>query len=75
MTSSAQYASRRTIACWFCAGPIPLETSNTDEHGRAVHQECYVRNTISQFRKEQRSPQSWLTGITLRFYHGLRVTD
>ena len=74
MTGSAQSASHRTIACCFCSGPVPLETSNTDEHGRAVHEECYVRNTISRFRKGQRSPENGFAGITSRFYHSLRVT-
>ena len=29
-------------ACAICNKPVQLETSKTDENGRAVHGECYV---------------------------------
>jgi len=29
-------------ACAICNEPVQLETSKTDENGRAVHGECYV---------------------------------
>jgi len=29
-------------SCRLCRKPVPLETSNTDQEGKAVHQECYV---------------------------------
>jgi hypothetical protein len=29
-------------ACTICNRPVQLETSKTDENGRAVHEECYV---------------------------------
>ena len=41
MTGSAQYASQRVIVCCICAGPVPLETSKTDERGKAVHGDSY----------------------------------
>jgi hypothetical protein len=28
--------------CSLCDKPVPLETSNTDEYGKAVHSECYA---------------------------------
>ena len=28
--------------CWICGKPICLETCTTDEHGCAVHEECYM---------------------------------
>ncbi|MHB8215089.1 MAG: hypothetical protein ACYDDS_03320 [Candidatus Sulfotelmatobacter sp.] len=28
--------------CCICNDPVPLETSKTDEYGRALHEECYV---------------------------------
>lgn len=28
--------------CPICNKPVPLEIANTDEHGRAVHEECYL---------------------------------
>jgi hypothetical protein len=51
MTGSARDASQQNLACCVCTRPIPLETSKTDEHGKAVHEECYVRKTISRFRR------------------------
>ena len=51
MTGSAQDASHQSLVCTVCTMPISLETSKTDENGKAVHEECYVRKTISQFRR------------------------
>jgi hypothetical protein len=28
--------------CWICGRGVSLEVSKTDEHGKAVHEECYV---------------------------------
>lgn len=28
--------------CPICNEPVELETSKTDEHGRAIHEECYL---------------------------------
>ncbi len=33
----------RAVKCHLCNEPIPLENARTDEHGNAVHQECYVK--------------------------------
>lgn len=35
-------ASRRRWTCWICGSVVSLETCNTDEHGQAVHGDCYV---------------------------------
>jgi hypothetical protein len=49
MAGSTQFRSRlRAVACCICAGPIPVETSKTDERGKAVHEDCYVRKMISK---------------------------
>jgi len=32
----------RLPKCCICSEPVCLETSNTDEYGQAVHEECYV---------------------------------
>jgi hypothetical protein len=31
-----------TYHCWLCGHAVDLETSKTDEHGMAVHEECYA---------------------------------
>jgi len=28
--------------CSLCDKPVPLDTSKTDEYGKAVHEECYL---------------------------------
>jgi hypothetical protein len=53
MTGSIHYTSRSGIVCRICAGSVSLESSKTDERGKAVHEECYVREAISTFRKTQ----------------------
>ena len=50
MTGSAQSTSHASVGCSICAALVPLETSKTDEDGKAVHEDCYVRQTISRFR-------------------------
>ena len=51
MSGSARSTSQSgIIGCCICAKPVLLETSKTDERGKAVHEECYVRQTISRFR-------------------------
>jgi hypothetical protein len=30
------------LACAICKEPVNLEESKTDEHGRAVHENCYI---------------------------------
>ena len=37
----APYASELT-RCSLCGHPVPLDTSKTDEKGKAVHDECYL---------------------------------
>jgi hypothetical protein len=34
------------LPCWVCGGSVNLEDSKTDEHGRAVHENCYVWTVI-----------------------------
>jgi len=65
MTGSAQ----QSLVCCICSSPLPLETGHTDEHGRAVHEECYVRRTISSFRigSAARLCESWLRSISVAY--------
>lgn len=30
------------LVCPICNKPVRLETCNTDEHGNAVHEDCYI---------------------------------
>ncbi len=50
MTRPFEAMPRRGTLCCICGLPMPLETGNTDELGKAVHEECYVRETISRLR-------------------------
>jgi hypothetical protein len=74
MTGSTYYMSRRSIVCSICAVPLPLETSRTDEKGRGVHEECYVRKTISRFRMIQ-LPENWFNSIVVRFHRRFGAAD
>jgi hypothetical protein len=31
-----------TYCCWICGHAVELETCKTDEHGMAVHEDCYM---------------------------------
>ena len=49
-----------TTRCSICGWSVTLELSKTDEEGMAVHEFCYVRRTLSKFRKPIDEPsQSW----------------
>jgi hypothetical protein len=71
MTGSVRSTPQRDILCSICAAPIPLETSRTDEHGESVHEECYVRKTISRFRISSvvHLSENWFSSIIVRFQH------
>jgi len=30
------------LICNICSKPVKIETSKTDEHGKAVHEGCYL---------------------------------
>ena len=32
---------KHTYCCWICGNEVDLETCNVDEHGMAVHEDCY----------------------------------
>ncbi len=77
MTGSPKYASLQSLVCCICGSPVLLEKCNTDESGSIVHEECYVRRTISAFRTVRvvQVPKKWLSWMGVRFHSSLRVTD
>lgn len=77
MTGSARSTSQRSLTCCICAQPIPLETSNTNERGESVHEECYVRKTISSFRTASvvHLSENWFSSIVVRLQREVRVID
>ena len=77
MTGSTYRMRRQSIVCCICEIPLPLETSRTDEDGRGVHEECYVRKTISKLRTSStiRIPEDWINSIVVRFQRRFSVTD
>jgi len=49
-----------TTRCSICGCRVTLELSKTDERGKAVHECCYVRRTLSKFREPMDDlAQSW----------------
>lgn len=49
--SVLQHWKESTTRCSICGWSITLELSKTDEAGKAVHECCYVRRTVSKFRE------------------------
>ncbi len=39
--------------CWICDQPIRLEDCKIDEHGRAVHETCYVAKVSLENKSAQ----------------------
>jgi hypothetical protein len=43
---------KEMFTCRICSKPLHLETdTRTDEEGKAVHEECYVRHVTTQPRR------------------------
>lgn len=40
-------AGRALTSCPICHEPVSLERCKTDEDGRAIHEDCYVRKICS----------------------------
>jgi hypothetical protein len=68
MTGNIEHPSRHSVVCSICSVPLPLETSKTDEGGNGVHEECYVRKTISRSKeaKTVQFPANWFELIIAR---------
>jgi hypothetical protein len=49
--SPVHHWKETTPRCSICGWSVTLELSKTDEEGKAVHECCYVRRTLSRFRK------------------------
>lgn len=72
MTGNIQHPSRHSVVCSICSVPLPLETSKTDEDGNGVHEECYVRKTVSVSRRANvpQVPGNWFTQVVVRLRAG-----
>lgn len=53
MSRSPFFASAVNTCCSICGNSVCLETSNTDERGSAVHEECYVARTVALYARQQ----------------------
>lgn len=55
-----QHSKEPIARCSICGWSVTVELSKTDEGGMAVHESCYVRRTLSNFRKSiDELPKSW----------------
>lgn len=63
---------KRSFFCWICGKAVDLKTCSTDEHGVAVHEECYVLKmalALESMRLSVRKPPhrtAWFTKSDLR---------
>jgi hypothetical protein len=51
---------QRLPKCCICSEPVCLETSNTDEYGQALHEECYVLKLCMKKKEEWHVFKVWL---------------
>lgn len=51
---------QRLPKCCICSEPVCLETSNTDENGQALHEECYVLKLCMKKKEEWHVFKLWL---------------
>jgi hypothetical protein len=41
----ARMSGSKTLTCWICGKPVPIETCKFDERGKPVHEDCAVVKT------------------------------
>jgi hypothetical protein len=63
--SFSRAENKRTTRCSICGNFVALETSNTDEQGSAVHEECYVGRTVALFAAQQAARRDRESGSSL----------
>lgn len=49
--------SKALPTCPVCNERVELETSKTDEHGQAIHEECYVRKLRESMANGRLTPE------------------
>ncbi len=49
-------SERDTHNCWICGAAVSLEKCKIDEHGRAVHEQCYLAKIHLQSGNTPQSP-------------------
>ena len=55
-----------TLICSICKQPIQLEAANSDENGRAVHEDCYLQRLMALLQSGGRSTPNDSRGVKLR---------
>ena len=76
MTGNISHQFRQSVVCSICSVPLPLETSRTDEHGKGVHEQCYVRKTTFYTCARTGAlqlPENWFDSIVVRLQRKLGV--
>jgi hypothetical protein len=54
------------ITCGVCGDPVNLENCRTDEHGKAVHQNCYIAGILQETGKKVVRPRARLRAATAK---------
>jgi hypothetical protein len=49
-------AAMRITFCWICGKAVTLEQCKVDEHGLAVHEECYVARVALERHRAAQAP-------------------
>ena len=53
--------------CWICGNTVDLETCKVDEHGMAVHGDCYLLKVALASESMVRKPAQRIQSGTVRF--------
>jgi len=58
--------------CAICKSPVNLEYSKADEHGKAVHEVCYVSKLVGE--RSIRKKMTWRVEVLQRLRPAQRVS-
>ena len=47
---------RATLTCWICGKPVEVESCKIDEHGQAMHEDCYIAKLALDRETRSRPP-------------------
>lgn len=62
------FQSKRSYCCWICGNKVDLKTCNIDEHGMAVHEDCYfvkVALATESMRQMMREPEIRIRSVVM----------
>ena len=63
----------RTHSCWICGDDVSLEKCKIDEHGKAVHEDCYAARFTCRTAIPRKVPTPLRVSVLINFLLALHT--